>query len=391
MNSIHPLRRKKAQPNKPSEEAQPNQPSEKAPGRTPGLPFVILFFILLASLGLAGFLIRPPQKTTFNAKFAPDTKLRFRELQDKCPTDGGGIQSGLISGMVSGVIVYNPFGRPLDILVPMETQQFDALAHRLGSADCRQCSSVEVKNYVSLQFDFAHPLKVLIDGKGVGEDHLDRKADGNVEIGMYPASNTTQAGEEAILQLRMPLGDIPMTITVPFGALGEFALSPNRQSVKTIRLLPGPGSSVEGKVDLLYPGTQPDKEIDLHAEICAKRMELEDTPQGILTLGPLVQKVGWGERLHLNMDRFDRMVVDDDRINLNARDCENAGYPQPPWPASARTCINSAVQNDVVELVPLWFTLWPDWAHGLWSTFAIGTGSATFLQLLKRLRLWPTL
>ncbi|MGE5263668.1 MAG: hypothetical protein ACM3S0_09820, partial [Acidobacteriota bacterium] len=380
MISIHPLRRKKI---------QPNQPAEKPSGRTPGLTFVILFFGLIALSGVVGFVYRPPQKTTFNARFAPDTKLRFRELQDQCPVDGGRDAPGLIKGTVSRVDVYNPFVRPLDIVLPMDTKVFETLANGFPGVNCRQCSSVEVNNS-TLRLDFGQPLTVFIDGKGVNEEHFDRLADGNLEVRMYPASAHAQATQEAILQLRVINTGATMRMGVNGMDRGEFALYAGPQITKTIRLLPSPGSGAEGKVDLVYPGTQADKEIDLRAEICAKHMELEDTPQGILTLGPLVQKLGWGERLQLNMDRFDRMVLDDDRINLNARDCENAGTPQTPWTTSAKPCINSAVQNDVVELLPLWFTLWPDWAHGLWSTFAIGTGSATFLQFLKRLGLWPS-
>lgn len=357
--------------------------------RAVGWTFIFLFFTLVVGSGIAGFLIRPPQKATLTARFSPDTKLVVQEIRDKCPTDDGKDAPGVISGIVSGVALYAPFVRPLDLTLPMSPEVFDRLAKSLGVVGCRQCNFIELSNS-NLKLDFNQPITVYIEGNGVNEDHLNRLLDGNIELGMYPSPDKAGDTRDAILRLRVTNANFEMKMEANGSDLGQFALYPDQAITKTIRLLPNRGPNGEGKVDLLFPITQTDKGISFHAEICAKHVELEDTSQGVLTLGPLIQKVGWGERLKMEMDQSDRIVIEGERIVINARNCENAGIPKTPWTNSKKPCIVDAIHNDVAELLPLWFTLWSDWAHGLWSTFAIGTGSATFLQFLKKLNLWPS-
>lgn len=340
--------------------------------------FVAVMLFVFSLSGFAAFIIRPPEKGTFSARFGVDTSLQIREIQNEC------IQNVMI-GNVSGVALPKPFGRPIDLILPMDPQEFEKLASAL-EIGCQQCNSIKA-SMIKLELGFNQPLSVSIVGHGASAFSIIRSEDGTAAVTVTASTAEAGANQHALLELKVTGAQFYVTVKADGRKLGEFSLHPRSGMTNTLSLLPVvPWPHVQGTIQLLYPS----KEIDFEAEVCVKQIEVENTPEGILTLGPLVQKVGWGERLQLSMDRHLPVRVEKEKITLDARHCQNAGTPRLPGVLGEEPCITGAMHNDVVELLPPWFSLWYDWVRGIWQSVAVAFIYTAFIAILKHLKLWPS-
>lgn len=288
--------------------------------RRESLILPLLLFALVIPLGFIGFNLRPPQKATFNARFDTGTILDIQEIEDHCR----GLSVNEIGGQARGIVLAKHFGRPIELRLPMESKEFETLAKDLGSA-CQQCTFVEVEENSLLELDFQNPPYVSINAPGA-DDLTFTSSVVPTDTVLVDAKEVTAGNSQGpILQMTLT-GESQMSMRVG-GNIREYSLGSG--GMRTISLRPYTQTNeVEGVAQLLQTGNEPEN--GFHADVCAKQIQVEDTPEGVLALGPDVNKLGWGERLQLNFDRSVPVDLRNEIVKLNARDCQNAGVPRPP-------------------------------------------------------------
>ncbi len=337
------------------------------------LPWLVVFFVFAAvsGLGCFAFLDRPPQNATFTGSLDIDTQLTVHVPNDKAHS--------LEGRTISGLKLYS-IGRPIRLELPMESGNLTLLAQALGS---EWAGKPIKKDYLSFELNFTNPVEVNVKVEQVDELSISRKL---ADEGGGAIIQTN------ISQLQLPVQDEPTIVVTVNPGKADFRIKKSDQEVPgqfSLRSAPvsDPNEPSIFTMDMDRAAEIPEErsceiwleynpEADFTANIYGIWADARYASEAVLTMGATsgsaTYKPSKGERLKIFFERLQLVNIQENRIFI-----ENAH-------------VSSALLNTVVELLPRMFNTWPDWGRSLWTAFAFSTGVPTLLQILRKVKLWPS-
>jgi len=355
---------------------------EETASKVMWLVVTILLSAAIAS-GVWGFMTRPSQNGTFRGNFAIGTMVSI---------EASPALNQEVRGTISGLELKG-HDQPIWLTLPIALEQRDALARAFDSV-YRQGNPIEASVIGPRKLNFTQPVSVIINVEKTGVVSINRlSGEGGTALIQLEAKDAQPGADVSngpVLNVRVipPAKEAGFRVEESGKELGVFSLQPGliaSNSMVTLQLRTYPHKKEYGEVvGLSFPGKEPDFQA-LFSEVPGnyedtrilgeQNIQINDTPGGVLALGSVTQTLAGGERLQIKLVRPEEIKIIENRITLDAL---------------RQSSVKDAVRNDVVNLLPLRYTLWPDWAQQLWRWGAITMGTGIFLILLRKFKLWPS-
>lgn len=350
--------------------------------------FVALVLVVAVTLGVVGFWFRPPQRAALSAELEPGTRLVVEassSVLDASIARAGGIR--LLQGA----------GTRAELVVALGEEGCHAVADWY-EVQCEPGRRIDVSNQ-SIGVAFASPASIAltVDHGTQPADHGTHKL--AVQVGQRstgdefaPVSLTVTTEPEAVdaFVARVIPGEVQLTFELLVGAdegarwkeREPIAATSSRDVTTTITLTTRKSSFTDTPAAASITLRDP---ADLQLRMMAESLRVQDSPDVVLATGPNTASLGRGESIEMDFDSPTSVRMTTERISMNTRECPDAGSP---WAGGEHPCVTTSIRNDVVETLPIWFSLWPTWAQQLLTGVLVGLGLPAAIAGLKRAQFW---